>query len=45
MFKKNLITVTANFIGFYFANLLLNKVFKVHEYDGIVDYYDGQIRK
>ena len=40
MSKKILITGTASFIGFYLANLLFHKGFKVHGYDGIIDYYD-----
>lgn len=45
MSEKVLITDNASFIGFYLANLLLLKGFKVDRYDGITDYYDEQIRK
>jgi UDP-glucuronate 4-epimerase len=41
---KVIITVTAGFIGFHLAKLLLKQGFKVHGYDSINDYYDVNLQ-
>ena len=38
--KRVLITGTAGFIGFHLADLLRDKDYVVHGYDGMTDYYD-----
>jgi len=43
--NKVLITGSAGFIGFHLAQLLLDKGYIVHGYDGITDYYDTQLKK
>lgn len=43
--KKILITGTAGFIGFHLANLLLEKGYIVHGYDGLTDYYDVDLKR
>ncbi len=39
------ITVTAGFIGFHLAKLLLSEGFVVHGYDGMTDYYDVALKQ
>ena len=43
--KKFLITGTAGFIGFHLTKLLLDEGFKIHGYDGMIDYYDVSLKK
>lgn len=43
--KKVLVTGSAGFIGFHLAQLLLDKGYMVHGYDGITNYYDTKLKK
>lgn len=43
--QRILITGTAGFIGYHFAELLLDEGFEVHGYDGLTDYYDVQLKR
>jgi UDP-glucuronate 4-epimerase len=43
--KRVLITGTAGFIGFHLADLLLDKGYVVHGYDGMTDYYDVSLKR
>jgi len=43
--KRVLITGTAGFIGFHLAELLLEKGYVVHGYDGMTDYYDVALKR
>jgi UDP-glucuronate 4-epimerase len=43
--KRVLITGTAGFIGFHLEQLLLEKGYAVHGYDGITDYYDVTLKR
>ena len=43
--KRILITGTAGFIGFHLAELLLDKDYVVHGYDGMTDYYDVALKR
>jgi UDP-glucuronate 4-epimerase len=43
--QRVLITGTAGFIGYHLAELLLEKGYTVHGYDGLTDYYDVQLKK
>ncbi|MGN6156371.1 MAG: NAD-dependent epimerase/dehydratase family protein [Sphingomicrobium sp.] len=43
--KRVLITGTAGFIGFHLAQLLLEKGYAVHGYDGMTDYYDVNLKR
>jgi UDP-glucuronate 4-epimerase len=43
--KRVLITGTAGFIGFHLAELLLEKGYTVHGYDGMTDYYDVSLKR
>jgi UDP-glucuronate 4-epimerase len=43
--KRVLITGTAGFIGFHLAELLLDKGYAVHGYDGLTDYYDVALKR
>jgi UDP-glucuronate 4-epimerase len=43
--KRVFITGTAGFIGFHLAELLLDKGYEVHGYDGMTDYYDVTLKR
>jgi UDP-glucuronate 4-epimerase len=43
--KRVLITGTAGFIGFHLANLLLEKGYVIHGFDGMTDYYDVALKR
>jgi UDP-glucuronate 4-epimerase len=43
--KRVLITGTAGFIGYHLAELLIEKGYAVHGYDGITDYYDVTLKR
>jgi UDP-glucuronate 4-epimerase len=43
--NRVLITGTAGFIGFHLAQLLLDKGYCVHGYDGMTDYYDVNLKR
>lgn len=43
--KRVLITGTAGFIGFHLADLLLEKGYVIHGFDGMTDYYDVALKR
>ena len=43
--KRVLVTGIAGFIGFHLAELLLDKGYSVHGYDGMTDYYDVTLKR
>ena len=43
--QRIFISGTAGFIGFYLAKLLLAERFRVHGYDGMIDYYDVTLKQ
>jgi UDP-glucuronate 4-epimerase len=43
--KRVLVTGTAGFIGFHLSELLLEKGYAVHGYDGMTDYYDVTLKR